>query len=111
MKSPLYPGFRSFSILTGALWFSGAAFEEGITRARRPITVWTGSKKKKKNILTKDNMHAFHLGPFKSSPRPQSLSLRLCEGLRGLKENVRKAHVSAVEQEVCETLIRGELSL
>lgn len=71
----------------------------------------TAKEKKKKNILTKDNMRAFHLGPFKSSPRTQSLSLRLCEGLRGLKENVRKAHVSAVEQEVCETLIRGELSL
>lgn len=99
---------------------SRAAFEEGITRARRPITVCcccrsgpvqNNSERKNNNILIKDNMHAFHLRPFKSSPRPPSLSLCLCEGFRGLNENVRKAHVSAVEQEVCETLIRGELSL
>lgn len=122
--SSLYPPFRSFSILTGALWFSAQPLKKGLQGHADPLlfvaivgmdrfkTTAEGKKKTtKKNISTKRNMHAFHLRPFKLSPRPQSLSLCLCEGLRGLKGNVREARVSAVEQELCEASPRGELSL
>lgn len=56
---------------------SRASFEGRITGARRPITVvvaivgmdWFKTTEKN-SIFTKDNMHAFHPGPFKSGPLP-----------------------------------------
>lgn len=78
MESPLHPAFRSFSILTGALWFHALPLKEELQGHADPLPFvaivgmdwFKTTEKKNPNMFTKDNMHAFHLRSFKSSPLP-----------------------------------------